>query len=128
MQSDAELPSVEFYAYVAMRPLHGRSPIGPSAPGVERPGALPLSDGGRAISQQGFVTDDMRNGAIRFTIGLLVPALRAANIDLTSMNAVRQVLVAARFGENLIRNCAELAAEAALDTSYGCPRREAPTR
>jgi hypothetical protein len=70
------------------------------------------------IMQLFVLTNAERAGAIRFTIGLMVPQLRIANIDLTDMPAVRAALIAAHFGDELIAACAELAAQAAMDPAY----------
>lgn len=55
---------------------------------------------------------------MEFTVQLMQRPLRAANIDLTNMDAVREALVAARFGDELVAACAELAAQAAVEPAY----------
>lgn len=65
--------------------------------------------------QHGIADDDMRASARKFTIQLMQRPLRAAGIDLTDMDAVREALIAARFGDELIAACAE---QAAMEPAY----------
>lgn len=60
--------------------------------------------------QEFEMNDEMRSASEIIAIALMTPKLREAEIDLTDMDAVREALVAARFGERLIENCAEQAA------------------
>lgn len=56
------------------------------------------------------MNDQMRSASEEIAIALMVPKLREAGIDLTDMTEVHRTLVAARFGERLIVNCADRAA------------------
>lgn len=61
------------------------------------------------------MNDEFRGASEGVAIKLMVAALQESTVDLTDMAAVRKALVAARFGERLIVNCAERAAARARE-------------